>query len=112
MYLICVAGGSGSGKSTFAEKIAGQFSSSEIVHLYLDWYYLNEQPKEHYLKEKPNYDHPDAFDWKLVVSHLQDLKSGRSIAAPTYDFVANGRGKETKHIPSAKIGIIEGIYYK
>lgn len=110
MYLICVAGGSGSGKSTFANKITSQFSPEEVLHMYQDWYYLHETPEDQYIKGKPNFDHPDAFDWQLLVKHLSDLKMGRTIEAPVYDFVANGRRAETKRIKPAKVAILEGIY--
>lgn len=110
MYLIGIAGGSGSGKTTFANKVAAK-ASAPVSMLHMDSYYLPTQPKELRTKNgKPNYDHPHAFDWDLLKYHLGLLKEGRSILSPVYDFSTNSRTDKTVKIEATKIIIFEGIF--
>lgn len=110
MYLIGIAGGSGSGKTTFASKLQ-KFASFDLPILHMDSYYLPNQPIEHYTKNgKPNYDHPAAFDWELLRQHLRDLKSGKDIECPIYDFKTSSRKEETNLVKANKIVIFEGIF--
>ena len=77
MHIISICGGSGSGKTTFADKVIKNVDQ-EVSVLHMDSYYLNKHPKE--LKTssgKPNFDHPDAFDWDLLHKHLLLLKAGK-----------------------------------
>lgn len=77
----------------------------------MDSYYLPKLPKElHDKNNKPNFDHPDAFDWKLLSKHLATLKSGKSIQAPLYDFKKNSRLKKTQTIKPTKVLLFEGIF--
>ena len=67
MKIIGIAGGSGSGKTTFAKKVISQIDEDKVNILHMDSYYLPEQPIQHYTKSgKPNFDHPEAFDWELL----------------------------------------------
>jgi uridine kinase len=112
VYLIGIAGGSGSGKTTFANKVLSQLSGS-IQILHLDSYYLplNRIPSHLYSSAgRPNFDHPEAFDWALVRQHLQQLKHGAAIEVPTYDFKSNSRGDGTVLMPAPKVLIFEGIF--
>ncbi len=111
MYIIGVAGGSGSGKTTFATKVLDELNPEETAILHMDSYYLNEQPKDNYTAEgKPNFDHPQAFDWDLLRKHIEMLKNGEVVEAPTYDFTTNSRNKETHTIKPSKMILFEGIF--
>ncbi len=77
----------------------------------MDSYYLHKLPEE--LKTsngQPNFDHPDAFDWKLLRKHLQILKSGKSIEAPLYDFKKSARLKKTMTVKPSRVVLFEGIF--
>lgn len=112
MFIVGVAGGSGSGKTTFASKIVTNAGQEDISILHMDAYYLPIQPASHYTsKGKPNYDHPEAFDWELLAAHLQILKNGQSIQCPVYDFATSSRkNDETLAIGPCKVLIFEGIF--
>lgn len=110
MHIISICGGSGSGKTTFAEKVR-KGVDEEISILHMDSYYLPQLPKQ--LKtssNKPNFDHPDAFDWALLKKHLQDLKSGKAVKSPHYDFKTNKRLKTSSVIKPTKVILFEGIF--
>jgi len=108
MYIISICGGSGSGKTTFTDKIKN-LVLDEISVLHMDSYYLNKLPKE-ISKNKANFDHPDAFDWNLLKKHLTELKSGKRISAPCYDFTTNSRMKKTQKVLPSKVLLFEGIF--
>ncbi len=112
MYLVGIAGGSGSGKTTFAKKIIKRFNTSDVALLHMDSYYLPVQPKAHYSSSgKPNFDHPDAFDWELLAFHLETLKSGHAVESPVYNFQKSQREiTKTEKIGPAKVVIFEGIF--
>jgi uridine kinase len=116
MYLIGVAGGSGSGKTTFAQKIISQVQQGlsnpgVIATLHQDSYYKDVLPPELISTEGPNFDHPDAFDWDLLKSHLKDLKRGIGIEVPLYDFKTSRRIKsKTQFLQPTQVILIEGIY--
>lgn len=111
MRLIGIAGGSGSGKTTFAKKVISQLPSEKVSILHMDSYYLPEQPKEHYTKSgSPNFDHPMAFDWELLRTHLFALRSGQTIEVPVYCFKSCDRLKETTTVKPSSIIIFEGIF--
>jgi uridine kinase len=112
MYIIGIAGGSGSGKTTFAQKVSKlALIPVEIIHL--DSYYLplSDFPDDCYnLDDKPNFDHPQAFDWDLLNSHLHELRSGNSIETPVYDFHINSRTDATQTVSPSSVLIFEGIF--
>lgn len=110
MHIISICGGSGSGKTTFAEKIK-QGVNGEISILHMDSYYLPKPPKDLLTdKQNPNFDHPNAFDWDLLKKHLQDLKNGKAVKSPLYDFKTNRRLKKTVLIKPTKVILFEGIF--
>ncbi len=111
MHFIGIAGGSGSGKTTFAHKVQKFIGNQNSVILSMDSYYLHEQPKELINRfGKPNFDHPHAFDWKLLISHIKKLKDGNSIEVPVYDFKTSSRSNNTIKIDPTKIILFEGIF--
>jgi uridine kinase len=109
MYLIGVAGGSGSGKTTFAEKIIQRLPKAKVTLLHMDNYYLDIQPAENFIDEQPNFDSPLAFDWPLFRKHLHLLKSGKSIEMPVYDFAVSRRSRKKIKVGPCKVVIVEGI---
>ena len=107
--VVGIAGGTASGKTTVAKKILKALSGHRVAFIDQDAYYkemADLSPEE--LREV-NFDHPDAFDTELMVRHISDLKAGRAIEKPIYDFVAYARRTETKLIQPADVVIIEGI---
>ncbi len=110
-FLIGIAGGSGSGKTTFAQKIMKSINSADTCLLHMDSYYLPVQPRELYASSgKANYDHPNAFDWSLLRHHLSELKLGHSIKCPIYDFVTCSRTEEFETVGPCKVILFEGIF--
>jgi len=111
VFLVGIAGGSGSGKTTFAKKVMKSLTSSKCALLHMDSYYLHVLPKSNYTNSgKPNFDHPNAFDWDLLRSHLFDLKQGLSIKAPIYDFSSSSRTGEYESMGPCKVVLFEGIF--
>lgn len=111
IYLVGIAGGSGSGKTTFAKKVMKTISHAECSLLHMDSYYLPTLPKSNYTSAgKPNFDHPDAFDWVLLRHHLSELKRGNSVECPTYDFATSNRASETESLGPCKVVLVEGIF--
>jgi uridine kinase len=110
VHIISICGGSGSGKTTFADKVRKSVDQ-EVSILHMDSYYLPKLPKE--LKTtsgKPNFDHPDAFDWDLLQEHIQMLKNGKAVKSPHYDFKKNARLKTSSLIQPTKVVLFEGIF--
>ncbi|MEO8377685.1 MAG: uridine kinase, partial [Candidatus Sumerlaeota bacterium] len=107
--VIGIAGGSGSGKTTVAQSLMKQLKSEHVVMVGLDNYYLDhsELPLED--RAKVNYDHPDAFDWDLLLAHVKALRGGATIQSPIYNYALHGRMKETTPVNPGKVIIVEGI---
>lgn len=107
--IIGVAGGSGSGKTTIAHNLIKAFKSEDAVLVEQDAYY-----KEHNnlsLEERAlvNFDHPNSIEFDLLKKHLTELKEGKSIKRPIYDFTTHSRKEEFITIEPSKIIIVEGI---
>lgn len=107
IFLIGIAGGSGSGKTTFAKKVMKAIRNTDSSLLHMDSYYLPTVPKTN---GKANFDHPDAFDWQLLRKHLSELKNGQSIHSPVYDFSSSTRTEETEKIGPCQVVLFEGIF--
>lgn len=107
--IISIAGGSGSGKSFFVDKIKEEIDDSEILFISQDNYYkdLSDIPFDERIKT--NFDHPDAIDFDLIIHHLQELKSGNKINMPVYDYVTHTRKKEMQIVESRPVIVLEGI---
>ena len=106
--IIGICGGTGSGKTTLAEKIYNALKDDALL-ISMDCYYKNNAHLPFEERVKTNYDHPNAFDSDLLVSHLIDLKCDRSIDYPTYDFTTHSRKDEWIHATPKKVIIVEGI---
>jgi uridine kinase len=107
--VIGISGGTGSGKTTVANKIVAEVGANHVVYLQQDSYYRNlgDMPLE--IKRHVNFDHPDALDNDLLINHLETLKAGESIDQPIYDYTTHSRTSETRHIEPRPVIIIEGI---
>lgn len=108
--IIGITGGSGSGKTTIAHKIAEDFDDNDrITIITQDSYYKDNTGIPMEERMKINYDHPNAFDMPLLEKQLGQLLNRQSIEMPTYDFTAHTRSNETVHVEPADIIILEGI---
>lgn len=107
--LIGITGGTGSGKSTIAKEIYKSFGEDCIAMIEQDSYYKDQSNLTSEERVKTNYDHPDAFDTKLLVEQLSQLINGEAVEKPIYDFEIHNRVKETVRIEPRDIIILEGI---
>lgn len=109
MYIIGIAGGTASGKTTVVKEIVNSLPAGEVVVIPQDSYYKDSSHVPVEKRQFINFDHPDAFDWELMVEQLSMLRKGESIDQPTYSYITCTRQPETVHIEPRKIIIIEGI---
>lgn len=107
--LIGIAGGTGSGKSTVANEIYNALPKESIAKIEQDSYYKDQSELSYEERIKTNYDHPDAFDTELLISHLEDLVRGKAIEKPIYDFEKCNRNSATVKVDSKDIIILEGF---
>jgi uridine kinase len=108
-FLLGVAGGSGSGKTTVAERLAGLVGGHDVALLRLDAYYRDRNHLPFEERAAGNYDHPDAFDWPLFFDHVQALADGLEVQVPVYDFATYLRLPERVTVAPARIVVVEGI---
>lgn len=109
MYIIGIAGGTGSGKTTVVKKIMKALEGESVAVIPQDSYYNDNTHLTMDERRLINYDHPDAFDWDLMYQQISALRTGKSIEQPTYDYITSNRMSETIHITPCKVIIIEGI---
>jgi len=107
--IIGIGGGTGSGKTTFAQRIIASIGESNAVYLQQDSYYRNLDDMPLDQRQRVNFDHPDAFDGALMLRHLEALRAGESIDRPIYDFVTHSRKKETIRVDPLPVILVEGI---
>ena len=107
--VIGIAGGSGSGKRTVARNVAAALGDASVAFLDMDAYYLDHGHLPMEERRKVNWDHPNAFDWELLVQQLGSLAEGYAIDKPVYDFVTHARSTETVRIPPADVIVMDGI---
>lgn len=108
-FIIGIAGGSGSGKSTVARNVARALHAESVAFIDMDAYYRNFAHLSLDERRAVNWDHPDAFDWELLVSQLAQLADGQPIDKPVYDFVTHARTEETVIVPPARVVVVDGI---
>ena len=106
--MIGIAGGTGSGKSTFTDRLKEMFGE-DIAVLYHDNYYRSNDGVPMEKRREINYDHPDSLETELLVEHLIKLRSGTAVMSPVYDFSQHNRTTETIRVEPKKIIIVEGI---
>jgi uridine kinase len=107
--IIGIAGGSGSGKSTVASNVAELLTTSSVAFIDMDAYYKNFTSLSLDERRKLNWDHPDAFDYDLLCSHLTALSERQAIEKPEYDFVTHLRRRDPTRIEPADVVVIDGI---
>lgn len=107
--IIGICGGTGSGKTTVANRILESVSASEVVFLQQDSYYRNITDLPLDYRNIANFDHPDALDNDLLVNHVRRLKAGEAVELPVYDFRTHTRLNETRHVEAKPIVMVEGI---
>lgn len=107
--IIGICGGTGSGKTTVANRILESVSADEVVFIQQDSYYRNLTDLPLDYRNVANFDHPDALDNDLLVNHVRKLKAGEAIELPLYDFKTHSRLHETRLVEPKPIVIVEGI---
>ncbi len=107
--IIGICGGTGSGKTTVAQKITSSLGQGNVVYLQQDSYYRNLDDMPVDFRNRVNFDHPDSLDNELLLNHLEALKAGECIQRPVYDFVTHSRKTETVRLAPLPVVIVEGI---
>jgi uridine kinase len=107
--IIGIAGGTGSGKTTVANVVLSRVGTSSIALVPHDAYYkdLNELPVTQ--REQVNFDHPGSLDTPLMIDHLLQLREGKSVEIPIYDFTTHSRTSRTTHLEPQPVILVEGI---
>lgn len=108
-FVIGVAGGTCSGKTTVAERLVDVIGSDNLALIRQDAYYIDRTHEAFEVRAAANYDHPDAFEWPLMIKQLTDLIAGQTIKVPIYDYPDHNRSKEVEVIHPTKIVVFEGI---
>lgn len=109
MLILGIAGGTGSGKTTVVDQIVSQLPPEEVCVISQDSYYLDTSHLTFKERTEINFDHPQAIDFDLLVSHLKMLREGKSFEQPVYSFVEHNRTSETITTHPKKVIIVEGI---
>ncbi len=107
--ILGIAGGTGSGKTTVVKKLVEALPKDSVVVVPLDSYYNDTTGMTDEERKAINFDHPDAFDWKLLIKHINELRQGRAVEQPTYSYILSNRLPETIHVEPKPVIIIEGI---
>ncbi len=107
--IIGIAGGTGSGKTTVVRKLVAALPPHYVAVVPLDSYYNENVGMTDEERHAINFDHPDAFDWKLLHKQVNDLRHGKAIEQPTYSYLICNRLPETIHVEPKPVIIIEGI---
>lgn len=107
--ILGVAGGSGSGKTTIVREIVQALGPDVISVIHHDSYYCDRSSVPAEERKSLNYDHPDALETRLLVRHLEELRAGRAVEVPVYDFSTHTRTERVEHVHPRPIVIVEGI---
>ena len=108
-FVIGVAGGTCSGKTTVAERLVATVGVNQLALIKQDAYYIDRTHQPFDERAAANYDHPDAFDWELMTSQLSQLLAGETIPVPVYDYADHNRSTEVELISPTRIIVFEGI---
>ncbi len=109
VYVIGIAGGTGSGKTTLARAVTASIPAEHVATLEHDHYYKDGSCLSADERIQRNYDHPDSLDTALLVAHLRELKAGRGVDVPQYDFVTHSRRVERVRVEPRPVIVVEGI---
>ena len=109
MYIIGIAGGTGSGKTTVVRKIVEALPDDQVALIPQDSYYNDTSDLTMEERRRINFDHPNAFDWDLLTHQIEELRNGRPVEQPTYSYIESNRQAETVHVEPCEVIIIEGI---
>ncbi|MGV2541696.1 uridine kinase, partial [Bacillus pumilus] len=96
--IIGIAGGTGSGKTTVVKKLVQALPPHYVAVVPQDSYYNDTTAMTEDERRAINFDHPDAFDWKLLIRQISDLREGRAVEQPTYSYLLCNRLPETVHV--------------
>ena len=107
--VVGIAGGTGSGKTTVAHKLASAMPAGRCVTIEHDAYYRDQGHLSAEERAKINYDHPGSLESSLLIEHLRELRSGHAVAVPIYDFATHTRRRETRTVEPARVIVVEGI---
>src|SRR5512141_2826411 len=107
--IFSVAGGTGSGKTTIANRILQRIGQEHIAYVPHDAYYKHQSILSLEDRRKTNYDHPDSLETSLMIRHILQLYAGEAVDIPVYDFTVHLRTNETRHVEPAPIILVEGI---
>jgi len=107
--VIGIAGGTGSGKTTVAMAILERSGADQIAYIQHDSYYKDLGDLAPAQRANTNFDHPNSLESALMMEHIHQLKSGKSVEVPSYDFTSHTRKKETLHVEAKAIILVEGI---
>jgi uridine kinase len=107
--VVGIAGGTGSGKTTVARKLAAAMPPGRCATIEHDAYYRDQGHLTHEQRQAINYDHPSSLESELLAHHLRELRAGRAIDAPIYDFATHTRKAETRRVEPARLIVVEGI---
>jgi uridine kinase len=107
--IIGIAGGTGSGKTTVARKIAQALPDASVAFLDMDGYYRDFAHLPMDERRMVNWDHPEAFDFGLFASHLEQLSRGEAVEKPVYDFTNHVRSSRTERVTAADVVVVDGI---
>jgi len=108
---VCVglAGGTGAGKSALAEALAQALGSERVLRIPQDAYYRDRAELPFDALARLNFDHPDALETELLVAHLAELRAGRGVELPVYDFARHRRAAETRRAEPRELVVVDGI---
>ncbi len=109
MIIVGIGGGTGAGKTTLANGIAERVGAGQVQIILQDSYYLDRSEMPLGERKKANFDHPDAFDMKLLISQMQRLKNGLPIDQPVYNYKTHTRLLETRTVEPSCVALLEGI---
>jgi uridine kinase len=107
--VVGIAGGTGSGKSTIAKKLAAALPEDSVAIIDHDSYYRDRHDLPFEERAAVNFDHPDALETSLLIEHVRALKSGQPVEVPQYDFQTHSRGVQTRTVGAVPLVIVEGI---
>ncbi|HVX95040.1 MAG TPA: uridine kinase [Polyangia bacterium] len=109
VFVLGVAGGTGSGKTTIAENVIAALPRGAAVLVESDAYYRDRSQLPRAEREHINYDHPDAIETEFLAAHLAALRAGQAVDMPQYDYREHARKRQTRHVAPAPVIVVEGI---